>query len=96
VGRRIDHVGGRLAVTVYYQRHQHRVAYTIVSAPALKAPAASTTDVHNTEYRTLTIGGRQVVTWRRHDHTCVLSSGSGVPTVLMRRLAAWSGESSNA
>ncbi len=88
VGTRIDHINGRQAVTVYYERRGKRVAYTIVSAPALKVPAASVTTVHGTEMQTLTLNGRWVVTWRRNDHTCLLS-GKGVPPSVMRRLAAW-------
>jgi hypothetical protein len=88
VGQRIDHIGGRLAVTVYYAWRGRRIAYTIVSAPALAAPAARVTRLSGTELRTLALGGRLVVTWRRQDHTCVLS-GNGVPAWMLQRLAAW-------
>lgn len=88
VGTRIDHISGHQAVTVYYERRGKRMAYTIVSAPALKLPAASVTTVRGTEMRTFTLDGRWIVTWRRNDHTCVLS-GKGVPPSVMRTLAAW-------
>jgi hypothetical protein len=88
VGQRSDHIGGRLALTVYYGGHGHRVAYTIVDAPALAQPAATLTRLHGGEYRTLMVGGRLVVTWQRENHTCVLS-GHGVPASVLRRLAAW-------
>jgi hypothetical protein len=88
VGQRVDHVGGRIAITVYYEWHGKRVAYTIVSAPALKVPAARVTYVNGTEFRTLKLAGRWVVTWERKDHTCVLS-GTGIPPAVMRQLAAW-------
>jgi anti-sigma factor RsiW len=96
VGQRVDHINGRLAVTVYYQRGHERVAYTIVSAPALAAPAATITRLNNTELRTLNLSQRHVVTWRRGNHTCVLSGSSGLPASLLQRLAAWSGESTSA
>jgi anti-sigma factor RsiW len=91
VGRRTDRIDGRVAQTVYYQWHGHRAAYTIVSAPALGQPAASVTTVNGTALRTLRIGSRWVVTWRRANHTCVLSV-AGTPAaqvaVDLRQLAA--------
>ena len=88
VGQRSDRLNGRLALTVYYQWHRYRIAYTIVSAPALASPTASVRLLHGTELRTLKLGGRLVVTWRRAGHTCVLS-GPGVPAAELQRLAAW-------
>jgi hypothetical protein len=90
VGQRMDRIGGRQAVTVYYQWHNDRtrIAYTIVSLPALSQPSARQTLLNGTELRTFTMGGRVIVTWRRLSHTCVLS-GPGVPSALMRELAAW-------
>jgi hypothetical protein len=89
VGQRIDHVNGRLAVTVYYQWRARRIAYTIVAAPALAQPPALVSRLDGTELRTLTLNGRLVITWRRAGHTCVLS-GVGVPAGELRALAAWS------
>ncbi len=88
VGQRRDRIGGRLALTVYYGWRGHQVAYTIVDAPALAQPSASATTIHGTEYRTLKLGGRLVVTWRRDNHTCVLS-GNGIPAPVLRSLASW-------
>jgi hypothetical protein len=88
VGERTDQIDGRLAVTVFYQRRGARVAYTIVAVPALKPPAASLTQINGAEYQTLRLNGRNVVTWRRDGHTCVLS-GAGVPAAALRGLAAW-------
>jgi hypothetical protein len=88
VGQRSDVIGGRHAVTVYYEWHADRIAYTIVGAPALSAPAATVTHLNGVELRTLTLDGRQVVTWQRSGHTCVLS-GNGVPVSVLRTLAAW-------
>ena len=88
VGERTDKIDDRKAVTVYYDGHGHRIAYTIVAAPALKQPAASTRWLHGTELRTLNLDGRLVVTWRRAGHTCVLS-GPGVSAAVLQKLAAW-------
>jgi anti-sigma factor RsiW len=88
VGQRVDHINGRLAVTVYYKRDQATLAYTIVAAPALQQPAAKVTRVHATDLQTLRVGGRLVVTWRRAGHTCVLSAVS-VPVSALQHLAAW-------
>ncbi len=88
VGKRIDHINGRLAVTVYYDWQGTRLAYTIVGAPALATPAARVTMLDGTKLRTLTLHGHLVVTWRRRGHTCVLS-GAGIPAVVLQRLAAW-------
>jgi hypothetical protein len=88
-GQRTDRIEGRLAVTVYYQSRGRRLAYTIVSAPALAAPPASLTRLNGTEFRTLRVNGRLVVTWRRHDHTCVISA-AGVRPSELQQLAAWS------
>lgn len=87
-GMRVDQINGRQATTVFYELHGRQVAYTIISAPALKQPAGSVSTLHGTELRTLTLDGRWVVTWRRNDHTCVLS-GKGVSPATMRTLAAW-------
>jgi hypothetical protein len=88
VGQRSDVVGGRHAVTVYYQWHGMRIAYTIVGAPALSTPTAQTTFLNGTELRTLDLSGRIVVTWHRAGHTCVLS-GIGVSPSVLQKLAAW-------
>lgn len=88
VGRRTDQVHGRQAVTVYYEWHGERLAYTIVASPPLAAPSAHTRSLNSAELRTLTLGGRLVVTWRRAGHTCVLSA-TGVTAGELQRLAAW-------
>jgi len=89
VGERTDKINGRRAITVFYSWKGHRIAYTIVDAPALAVPNAPVTRIAGTEYRTLRLDGRLVVTWRRDDHTCVLS-GTTVPGPVLRQLAAWS------
>jgi anti-sigma factor RsiW len=88
VGSRTDRLGGHQAITVYYQWREDRIAYTIVSAPALAKPAAQSTWLHGTELRTQTQDGRVVVSWYREGETCVLS-GSGVTAGELQKLAAW-------
>lgn len=88
IGQRTDRINGRVAATVYYTWHNDTAAYTIVGAPELKPPAAQTRRLNGTELRTLRLGGRLVVTWRRADHTCVLSA-TGVPAGKLQTLAAW-------
>ena len=87
-GQRVDRLDGRTAVTVYYARRGQRIAYTIVAAPTLKLPQASTHSLNGVELQSFTMGERQVVTWRRAGHTCVLS-GFGVSAAELSRLAAW-------
>jgi hypothetical protein len=88
IGRRTDHLGDRLARTVFYAGHRRLLAYTIVDAPALALPGGPSARVHGTTFRTLRVDHRTVVTWRRENHTCVLS-GRGVSAAMLRRLAAW-------
>ena len=78
VGERRDHLNGRPATTVFYEKDGVRIAYTIVGAPALKAPSGGTWTKGG--YRKLTLDGRQVVTWQNAGKTCVLSAaGPNVP-----------------
>ncbi len=88
VGQRTDTINGRKTLTVYYQWRQYRIAYTIVAAPALAVPPANVRVLDGTALRTLMVGGHIVVTWRRQNHTCVLS-GVGVPSSQLQKLAAW-------
>jgi anti-sigma factor RsiW len=88
-GARTDTLGGRKAVTVYYDWKGKRVAYTIVAAPPLSQPAAHRSWQHGTELRTFTRDDRVVVTWREGGATCVLS-GTGISAAALQKLAAWS------
>jgi hypothetical protein len=87
-GQRTDRISDRSATTVYYAWQGHKIAYTIVAAPALAVPEAPLRTIHGTVFRTLRLNGRLVVTWRRSRHTCVLS-GRGVPASVLQQLAAW-------
>jgi anti-sigma factor RsiW len=88
IGQRVDRVGNRRAVTVYYQRGTTRIAYTILAAPALRRPQATTSRIHGVQVQSFSSHGRLVVTWRRSGHTCVLSA-AGVPKSVLAWLAAW-------
>jgi hypothetical protein len=87
-GQRTDHLGKSLAVTVYYNHAGRRIAYTILSSPPLRWPGTRMVWLHGTAFQRFTLNGRQVVTWRRAGHTCVLS-GAGVKTAELVRLASW-------
>ncbi len=87
MGQRLDRLGNRLAVTVYYDRRGQRVAYTILSTPTLPWPGNRTLSLHGIELQSLTSGTRLIITWRRTGHTCVLS-GHGVSVHELAWLAA--------
>jgi anti-sigma factor RsiW len=87
-GERRDHINGRVADTVYYRSHGQTIAYTIVQAPALEIPKSTHSRLHGADLWTLNMGGRQIVTWRKEGHTCVLSSKPGVSVSELRTLAA--------
>jgi hypothetical protein len=88
VGVRRDHLGGRLATTVFYARGDQQIAYTIMSGSPL--PAGTT--LHQSVWAGTRLGsflshGRVVVTWLRNGHTCVLS-GPDTPVAVLARLAS--------
>jgi anti-sigma factor RsiW len=88
-GARTDSLRGRGATTVFYSRRGRRIAYTIVAGPALHPPGrAPATSRGGTELRTLRIGDRLMVTWRRKGRTCVLS-GVRVSRPELLALASW-------
>lgn len=87
VGQRIDRLGNRRAVTVYYEWRGKQVSYTILEVPALAWPGTTTHWVHGVKLQSLRSGGRLVVTWRRNGHTCILASGA-VPVSDLAKLAA--------
>jgi hypothetical protein len=88
-GKRVDRLGNRTAVTVYYgNEHSQRVAYTIVTSPPLHRPTGRMNHVSGVAMQSFVQGGRTNVTWRRDGHTCVLSA-SGVSAAVLAKLAAW-------
>jgi anti-sigma factor RsiW len=92
VGTRMDEIEGRATRTVFYEKDGRRIAYTVVSGAALDQPdAADKATVEGTVIRALRAEGREVVTWRRRGHTCVLSS-TDVPRKELLALAGWKGK----
>lgn len=92
VGTRTDEIQGRATRTVFYEKDGRRIAYTVVSGAALDEPdAADRATVEGTVVRALRAEGREVVTWRRRGHTCVLSS-KDVPRSELLTLAGWKGK----
>jgi hypothetical protein len=85
-GLRSDFLEMHRAVTVYYTLGSGRLAYTILSAPALPQPAARVTVQNGMTVRTLRLHGRLMVTWRREGSTCILT-GTNVSAAQLRRLA---------
>jgi hypothetical protein len=88
VGARRDRLGGRPALTVYYERGRMTVAYTVIGVPALVKPSVPVTHVSGFALQLLALRGRTVVTWRRAGHTCVLSAYA-VPAWTLEQLADW-------
>ena len=92
-GVRTDRIGGRDAVTVFYEKNGKRIAYTIVSGDGLDVPSdAEPATRDGIDLHALQLGGRQVVTWERLGRTCILSGDLDRPTLL--KLAAWKGKGS--
>lgn len=91
-GVRTDEVGGRTVRTVFYRREGQRIAYSIISGPALDWPGDATKKpTDGVDLRTFTSGDRTVVTWRRQGQTCVLSAVN-VPLDELLTLASWKGK----
>jgi hypothetical protein len=95
-GQRVDSVGGRHAVTVFYASTSGdaQVGYTIVAGKALSWPSgARTVTRHGVEVHFLRHGGRTIATWREHGHQCVISAPPSVPVGRVVELAASDGAS---
>jgi hypothetical protein len=88
-GIRTHRVGGRPTMTVVYANAANQtVDYTIVGGKPLGEPAGSAQQSAATRFVGLTAGSRQIVTWRRDGHTCVVAA-TGVPLPTLLRLAEW-------
>jgi hypothetical protein len=93
-GARSDRVGGRRTDTVYYRHTHHHVAYTVVAGKPLEPPAdADTVRIDGVTIHRFADGPRDVVTFVRGGHTCVLSGEVRNPATLLM-LAAWAGDGS--
>ena len=88
-GERVDRLDGRLLDTIYYTaRGGAQLAYTIVGGSALAQPGgAALSRLNHIELRSIALGDRVVVTWRRGGHTCILS-GAHVSDSVLLHLAA--------
>ena len=92
-GQRSDSLGdGRTARTVFYRHTHHRIGYTVVSGTPLMPPRAAERRVINgVEIRGYRDGSRDVVTFVRNGHTCVLA-GVVHSRGTLYKLAAWNGD----
>jgi hypothetical protein len=91
-GARRDRVAGRDADTVFYLHTHHRISYTIVAGPPLSPPAgADSVSIDGITIHRFRDGPRDVVTFERGGHTCVLSGEVHNPATLLK-LAAWRGD----
>lgn len=91
-GERADELDGRRTRTIFYEKGEARLAYTIVSGDPLDSPDGETTYVDGVEFTTFDAGaGERGVTWLRDGHTCVLV-GDGVDDRTLVELAAWKGD----
>lgn len=91
VGTRTDEVNGRTVTTVTYEKDGKRVAYAIVAGAALEVPEGQVITAEQTAVTALTADGRQVVTWQRQGHTCVMVA-SDVDAATLAELAGWKGK----
>ena len=85
-GARSDSIGGRRAVTVFYEARGRRVGYTIVTGPPVQVKGGVTVTTHGTPYTFMRAGSARLVTWVRNGHTCVIA-GHGVTYAKLLRLA---------
>jgi hypothetical protein len=94
VGARDDTISDRDAKTVYYENAEGvRAAYTILGGEAVDPPSGSRKEMQNGITLWVTEeAGRQIVTWQRGDHTCVLSAPAGVAESKLLALASWKGK----
>lgn len=88
-GRRTDDVGGRRVETVFYEKGDKRISYSIVSGQPLVQPTDGVmVPLGNDVYRVSHDGERTVVTWEQAGQTCVVTSSSLVSDSKLVRLAS--------
>jgi hypothetical protein len=91
-GLRRDELDGRDTTTVFYEHEGHRLAYTIVSGPALPRPADAQVVEHDgveiSVYRDPGHGGHDVAVFERDGRTCVVA-GHVLRLSTLLDLAAW-------
>ncbi len=92
-GERRDTIKGRDALTVFYTgRSGAEIGYSIVSGPTLDVPDGRRTVIKGVTYTAADDGPRQILTWQRQGHTCVISAPDAVPTAKLIELASWTGK----
>ncbi|MEA2268414.1 MAG: hypothetical protein QOC64_1024 [Solirubrobacteraceae bacterium] len=91
VGARRDEIADRPAATVFYDRPRAgRIAYTILGGPPIDPPQnARRVSVRGTTVHLMRQGSRQIVTWERGGHTCVMTAPAAMPQDRLVDLAAW-------
>ncbi len=89
-GQRADAIGGRTALTVYYDDPRGvRLGYTILDGAALAWPEGARRVVRNgVEVRVIRGHGRVAAFWRVHGHSCIISAPDTVPDGRMIALAS--------
>jgi hypothetical protein len=96
-GMRGDKIDGRPTTTVYYEHMGHRLAYTIVSGPALPPPANARIvrrdGLEMAVYHDPRHGGHDVAVFERGGRTCVVA-GHVLELSTLVKLAAWRGDGS--
>ena len=90
VGTRVDSIGGRRALTVFYATGARRAAYTVVTATTVRVPSG---------VRPFTAGGRRLIEFRTGDHwvvvfadhgnTCILTAAAPRERAWLVKLAVW-------
>jgi hypothetical protein len=92
-GQRTDSLAGeRTARTVFYRHTHHRIGYTVVSGKPLLPPRSAERRVINgLELFGYRDGDRDVVTFVRNGHTCVLA-GMVHSRGTLFKLASWKGD----
>jgi hypothetical protein len=93
VGAREDKIEGRPAKTIYYRNVKGQdAAYTILGGDAVDPPSGAHKVTRNgVDIWVTTHNGRRVVTWKRDDHTCVMSAPLTIPQQKLLDLASWKG-----
>jgi hypothetical protein len=93
-GMRRDELGGRPSTTVFYEHQGHRIAYTILSGPALPRPEGARVirrdGLELAVYHDPRHGGHDVAVFERDGRTCVLA-GHVMRLSTLIELAAWKG-----
>lgn len=89
-GARVDHLGGRTAMTVFYANGSgQQIGYTIVGGtPPPHLGGGVVVWRGGTPYRMISRNGSQFVLWLRHGRLCVVA-GRGVHPATLLALASW-------